>query len=108
MKKGQEAIGILKDNNIVEDELKAKIYSRMVKSLVSLKKYDEAVKVGQEGVESIKDGTVIQKEVVKAKQLLKEEEEKKREMYKKMMTGSFRGDSGRGAAGNEAEDAKGL
>ena len=97
--KGNEAVKILKDNKIAEDDLRSKIYSRLIKSLVSLKKPEEAVRVGQEGVEAVKDPSVINKELVKAKQLLQEEENKRKQMYAKMMKPSFRGGDGAGDAG---------
>lgn len=44
---GQEALDILKDNKLEEDELKVKIYCRMIKSNLGMRNPQGAVTIGQ-------------------------------------------------------------
>ncbi|CAL6029675.1 Peptidylprolyl_isomerase [Hexamita inflata] len=108
VKNGKEALKILVDNSVVDDDLRVKIYSRIIKSLVQMKKIEEAIKIGNEGVESVKDGSLISKELAKAKQIQAEEEAKRKQMYAKMMKPSFLGGNGGSDAGAKTGDQKDI
>lgn len=90
-----------------EDELKTKIYVRMIKSYMALKDPRKAVEIGDRGIADVRDGAPIQKELVKARQLIAEEENKRRELYRKMMRGSFH-PSDAGAAQPDTTTAPGT
>lgn len=64
---GQSALDVLHDNNMDEDELKTKIYVRMIKSYMALNNPRQAVEVGDRGIADVRDGAPIQKELVKAR-----------------------------------------
>lgn len=86
VKKGEEGIKLIKELKQADNELMAKIYSRMVKSHTLTKKYEDAVRVGEEGLKELAGNALILKELQKAKQFLEEENKKRRQLYAKMMS----------------------
>jgi len=77
IQKGKEALQAMKDKLIDDDDLKTKLYVRLLKSLISEGRNEEAVRYAQEGTALVKDAGLIQKELVRAQQNLKAEQDKK-------------------------------
>jgi len=61
----------------------------LVKAYVAQKKFDEAVKIGEEGAKSLNDPAMLRKELAKATQLRANEEKQRKQLYAKMMKSSF-------------------
>jgi hypothetical protein len=103
IKSGEDAL-----KECEEDDLKVKIYSRMVKSYLSTGDIEGALRVGAEGMKETNKNEPIQKELQKAKEKQAETEQKRKDLYAKMMGNSFRTGSERAAGPNEPRDKESV